>query len=520
MSMAAPPSRHRTTSSSVPHRQPSVSVRQAAPHPTGDPLHSTTTRTTSQRPSTADRPTRSNTTSERPTRSNTISSRSGGHSRSHSQSRSHSTSTRTSPAHPTTKTTHNTGLKHSPSVSHRSTAPHSSHRQPHKPRDTMENVVVKNGVPLDATRAKPTRSMTSGPAAHAPQAPSRSHSTDRLDRPGGDKARKTSPRPPAKKSTHVDVIDKLDYSGIGAATFHHDGPFDACAPSRNKNKTKAPMFAFDDVPLQQAEDVSNKTLSPRAQATIMAMRQSPGSSPYAIALNTEVANSYGQPPSPTYASKKKPAPKKSALAEAWGIAEPEPFEEFSAGRQSGYEGSPMNGSLSSINNAGTRTGMTTSAYPEYPDSRPMPTRRPSKPMPPPQPIQLYPEFPEGEDPVAMSTAPSAYGARPGAPKRSRSLMQRFRKMRDNPNAPPLEDEPPMPPANEIRLVNQQRAPPVPERAPADPYYASGTRDKSLPAPPPVANAEYFERPHVPVSPGGGVTRKGSLMRKMKGVMSR
>ncbi|KAH7345204.1 Pal1 cell morphology protein-domain-containing protein [Rhizoctonia solani] len=361
----------------------------------------------------------------------------------------------------------------------------------------MDNVVVKNGVPLDATRIKPSRSMTSGPAAHAPQPTNRSLSTDRLDRQVNEKSRKTSPRPPAKKSNHVDVIDKLDYSGIGAATFHHDGPFDACAPSRNKNKTKAPMYAFDDVPLQQAEDVNNKNLSPRAQATIMAMRQSPGSSPYAIALNTEVAKNYGQPPSPTYASKKKQSPKKSALAEAWGIAEPEPFEEFSAGRQSGYEhGSPMN-------------------------ARPLPTRRPSKPMPPPQPIQLYPEFPEGDDPVAMSTAPSAYGARPAGPKRSRSLMQRFRKMRDSPNAPPpatYEEEPPMPPSNDIRLVSQQRAPPVPERGPMDPY-SGGARDKGLPSPP-VANAEYFEKPHAPVSPGAGINRKGSLMRKVKGVMSR
>ncbi|KDN39558.1 hypothetical protein RSAG8_08714, partial [Rhizoctonia solani AG-8 WAC10335] len=388
MSMAAPPSRHRTTSSSVPHRQPSVSVRQAAPNPPGDLPPSSTTRVATQRPSTADRPTRSNTVSERPTRSNTISSRSGGHSHSHSHSH-HPTSTRPSPAAHSTKTTHNTtGLKHSPSVSHRSTAPHSTHRQPHRPRDTMDNVVVKNGVPLDATRAKPTRSMTSAPATHAPPPPSRSLSTDRLDRQANEKGRKTSPRPPAKKSTHVDVIDKLDYSGIGAATFHHDGPFDACAPSRNKNKTRAPMFAFDDVPLQQAEDVNNKNLSPRAQATIMAMRQSPGSSPYAIALNTEVAKNYGQPPSPTYASKKKPGPKKSALAEAWGIAEPEPFEEFSAGRQSGYEqNTPVNGSLTSINNT-------------------------------------------------------------------------------------------------------------------------------------VANAEYFDKTHPPASPGGGIGRKGSLMRKMKGVMSR
>lgn len=132
------------------------------------------------------------------------------------------------------------------------------------------------------------------------------------------------------------------------------------------------MYAFDgDVPLQQAEG-AKKHLSPLAQATILAMKQSPGSSPYAVsgAINTDVQGYSKQPPSPTYASpNKKKSPKKSALAEAWGIAEPEPFEEFSAGRQSGYErDSPMSGSLASIN-ATARTGMTTRADPfsEYAD---------------------------------------------------------------------------------------------------------------------------------------------------------
>lgn len=127
------------------------------------------------------------------------------------------------------------------------------------------------------------------------------------------------------------------------------------------------MNAFDDVPLQQA-DANNKNLSPLAQATILAMKQSPGSSPYAVTVNTGVSSSYGQPPSPTYASPKKKSPKKSALAEAWGIAEPEPFEEFSAGRHSAYD-TPPTGSHTSINNTATRTGMTTRAdpFPEYSD---------------------------------------------------------------------------------------------------------------------------------------------------------
>ncbi|QRV90909.1 imidazoleglycerol phosphate synthase [Ceratobasidium sp. AG-Ba] len=397
---------------------------------------------------------------------------------------------------------------------------------------TMDVSTAKNSVPVDTHRAKPNRSMTSGPtSAPAPPPPHRSHSSDYIDR---DKNRKPQPPPkgpPTKKPTHVDVIDKLDYSGIGANMFHHDGPFDACAPSRNKNKTKAPMYAFDGDVAQQQADGTGKRLSPLAQATILAMKQSPGSSPYAAvgALNTADMQTFGKPPSPTYTSPKKKSAKKSALAEAWGIAEPEPFEEFSAGRQSAYEqATPVNGSLTSINNTSARTGMTTraDAYPEYPDSsRPQPARRPSRALPPPQPIQLYPEFPEGDDPVAMSQAPSAYGARPAGPKRSKSLIQRFRKMRDSPNAPPIadyDDDPRQAP--DVRLVTQ-RAPPVPERPQGDSYMVidsqRGARDKNLPMPPP-SNVDYFESPHTHVGPGGatGVNRKGSLMQKVKGVMSR
>ncbi|KAG9100462.1 hypothetical protein FS749_015218 [Ceratobasidium sp. UAMH 11750] len=408
------------------------------------------------------------------------------------------------------------------------TYPASSHRRSSRTPTThaMDGTTVKGGVPVtDAHRTKPGRSMTSAPTnVPAPPPTNRSHSSDYLDR---DKSRKPQPPPkgpaPVRKPTHVDVIDKLDYSGIGAATFHHDGPFDACAPARNKNRTKAPMYAFDgDMPLQQA-DGTDKRLSPLAQATILAMKQSPGSSPYAAvgALSTDVA-SYGKPPSPT----KKKSPKKSALAEAWGIAEPEPFEEFSAGRQSGYErDSPMNGSLTSVNNSSARTGMTTrtDVFSEYPDSsRPQPARRPSRALPPPQPIQLYPEFPEGDDPVAMSTAPSAYGSRPGAPKRSKSLIQRFRKMRESPNAPPIADyDDDVKQANEARLASQ-RPPPVPDRN-RDPYVkidAPRARDKNLPMPPP-SNVDYFESQQAPVAPSGTtLNRKGSIMQKVKGVMSR
>lgn len=42
----------------------------------------------------------------------------------------------------------------------------------------------------------------------------------------------------------VDTIDKLDVTGLFGGSFHHDGPFDACTPHRNKNNKAAPVLAF------------------------------------------------------------------------------------------------------------------------------------------------------------------------------------------------------------------------------------------------------------------------------------
>ncbi|KAG4306269.1 hypothetical protein PORY_000257 [Pneumocystis oryctolagi] len=44
---------------------------------------------------------------------------------------------------------------------------------------------------------------------------------------------------------HIDCIDLLDVTAVyGSGAFHHDGPFDACNPCRNKNSKKDPLFAF------------------------------------------------------------------------------------------------------------------------------------------------------------------------------------------------------------------------------------------------------------------------------------
>ena len=43
---------------------------------------------------------------------------------------------------------------------------------------------------------------------------------------------------------NVDTIDKLDATGIFGGSFHHDGPFDAVTPHRNKDIKIAPVMAF------------------------------------------------------------------------------------------------------------------------------------------------------------------------------------------------------------------------------------------------------------------------------------
>ncbi|KAI9775235.1 MAG: hypothetical protein M1839_001353 [Geoglossum umbratile] len=53
------------------------------------------------------------------------------------------------------------------------------------------------------------------------------------------------PSRPRKTNQRLDLIDKLDVTSIyGTGLFHHDGPFDACNPHRNRNTRRAPMQAF------------------------------------------------------------------------------------------------------------------------------------------------------------------------------------------------------------------------------------------------------------------------------------
>lgn len=72
---------------------------------------------------------------------------------------------------------------------------------------------------------------------------------DGKPRPHGTSSRSKKP------NQKLDIIDSLDVTSIyGTGLFHHDGPFDACNPHRNRKGSKvAPMQAF-------AKDSINNTL--------------------------------------------------------------------------------------------------------------------------------------------------------------------------------------------------------------------------------------------------------------------
>ena len=131
------------------------------------------------------------------------------------------------------------------------------------------------------------------------------------------------------------------------------------------------------------------------------------------------------------------APKKKhdAIAEAWGIHEPEPFEDFSAGggANAGHTGEyPSRSHGYSSSGKRTKDGRDArDVYEQYLDqNHPSPQRRTTKrSIPPPQPIFV----PENDVDAAPPSPPSA--GYDGTPRRNKSIMQRIRKMRDSPNVP-------------------------------------------------------------------------------------
>ncbi|KAF8905515.1 Pal1 cell morphology protein-domain-containing protein [Gymnopilus junonius] len=375
-------------------------------------------------------------------------------------------------------------------------------------RDT---VTLRNDSRAKISRTQTPLSPTAAPPSRPPGKRSQSDDSNIVEKP-----RSGANKPRGKKgSQHADVIDRLDYTSVGPM-FHHDGPFDACAPSRNKHRSKAPMYAWG------ADELSSPSYGDSAY---------PAPSAYKA-----FTNDYPEPP------KKKV----DAIAEAWGIHEPEPFEEFFAG---GGSGRPDGDTPASSIYNGRDSHQSSRSAPANQQSRRAKDSRDAREgdrpriaarrslVPPPQPIFV------GE-PAEIEPPPgSPPASAPGFPKRSKSLMQRIRKMRDAPNVPvtaDYEQNPPVSPSSPTEPMNASRPthrpqnsflgrfggnanrnPPLAEKP--EPFvFIEANNNKELPAPPPVAEAQYdegqgyFDAPVSagPTSPGGGLGRKTSLMKKV------
>jgi hypothetical protein len=203
--------------------------------------------------------------------------------------------------------------------------------------------------------------------------------------------------------------------------FHHDGPFDACAPSRNRHRTKAPMYAWTSI---NAEDEA-------VAARYRDKEDGPSSDAPALTYDPSYPSEFSRSPpaAANYSSYYSEPPKKKvdAIAEAWGMHEPEPYEEFFAG--GGDPDGPITNGSSMMKEARsygsgrrTREDLTSRA-------------RGSNHIPPPQPIFVG----DGPEPEDHSPQPS-FNSGGANISRNKSIIQRIRKMRDSPNVPVGFDE--------------------------------------------------------------------------------
>ncbi|EJD04085.1 uncharacterized protein FOMMEDRAFT_155219 [Fomitiporia mediterranea MF3/22] len=443
----------------------------------------------------------------------------------------------------------------------KSTRQYTDSRDPRMLESAVRDTVTVR--PVDTpSRTRMGRSQTGGVptnvggSRHAPPPTRRSYSQDSATRAAAamEKSRKAGAKN-KKGSTHADVIDRLDFTGVGPM-FHHDGPFDACAPSRNRHKSKAPMMAWtspeDDGPMSAAQLRADRK---RGLPDVAGLRESP-------------YPTFGADTDP-YGTQKN-AKQVDRIAEAWGMHEPEPYEEF-FGSGAGH-GTGDNSAASSIyggyeshyHNARNRPQGRELRETYAEDAQP---RKAKVRVPPPQPLNLpgTGRSTSLDAPSNSLPSPPLTGS-PGAPKRSKSLMQRIKKMRDQPNVPveavqgdgnqsPPSSSENYPPGGysdggrPSRPTHRQQnsffgrfggrnasanagaTSPSPDMNESYVYVERSTNNKALPPRPaetpitPLNGHEkdgYFDGPHspggTPMSPGNGLGRKTSLLKRVRGAV--
>ncbi|KAJ5818123.1 hypothetical protein N7474_003714 [Penicillium riverlandense] len=143
----------------------------------------------------------------------------------------------------------------------------SARRPPPRDRPSGHAADPRSKDPLDIFADPPTlsKSATTGPGrGERPRRPRRNSESSVMERASqlfddDDEKRRRERRHrerdarhrdgkqrSSRKNRRLDIIDKLDVTGIyGTGMFHHDGPFDACNPHRNRKGARtAPMQAF------------------------------------------------------------------------------------------------------------------------------------------------------------------------------------------------------------------------------------------------------------------------------------
>ncbi|KLO17048.1 hypothetical protein SCHPADRAFT_901018 [Schizopora paradoxa] len=472
-------------------------------------------------------------------------------------------------------------IPHAPPVPPKASA--KKPRQYPDPRDhpRMLEAAVRDSVTVRPSEAAPRtrmgRSMTSAPTGAQPKAPPatsrRSYSQDSVTQVAAavDKAR-TAKNSKAnagtkKGSAHADVIDSLDPSSYGGPMFHHDGPFDACAPSRNKHKNRAPMLAWA---TQKEEREPTSAANFREQRRLAAIDNNNHSNNISNFGGSNSDSPYGAVSA--FAASMDNYPSKNQvdrIAEAWGMHEPEPYEEFFGGGGGGGNESAASSVKGGIEGRDGRYRRARDHRQDHgEEGRPAQTRRPTVRgnIPPPQPI-----FVPGvtEDVGQISPSMPSPGA-PGQPKRSKSIMQKFRRLRESPNVPmggDYEDDRDGSPPSSVENYQQDGAGALSdggvrasrpthrhnnsffgrfgrggnnagsksadEYSPTHEQFAyversGANRGKDLPPRPPGVTPEpYYEKddyfsgpvsPGSPNTPGNGLGRKTSLLKKVKGVV--
>ncbi|WVQ78361.1 hypothetical protein IAT38_000446 [Cryptococcus sp. DSM 104549] len=296
-------------------------------------------------------------------------------------------------------------------------------------------------------QSPPANGFTNGAGTNT--RPRRSLSSDSYDMPGMKELTAGQRKEAAEKkgSRHADVIDTWDPTGLGSAMWHHAGPYDAAAPSRNANlpTNKAPMRAFNKekaqppAPPPQRGPTTISLSPPPIPAKDSPKAETPGGTGVATpgrrmgggGLTGQYSTSmptgggyfpnFDEEPMDEAAMarmerQKERDTKRKALKAAWGVDTPEPFEDFG--------GSPNDGTLD----------ISEDIYSPESTSAPLPARSPGLRL------GLGPRSPpikeDSTSPTSDSAPPLARGSGvvtatnvpPGGIKRTKSLMQKIKTM--------------------------------------------------------------------------------------------